>query len=436
MGILVICKKTYSTAVKFNIMVGLRIKLMTLCLLLTANGLAGQAQSSPKKEPKYPSPAFGKVTQWETALSQAKLENKWVMIDCYTDWCGWCKVMDQKNFSDTQVQRKMNGFLNSYSLEMEKDSIGKLLRFHYGVNGFPAFLIFNGDGNFIGSYSGYSEKSHWMHYLDSMQTLKESTANDGKYSRPGVPTLNANNIPSWFHGFIFKRDYSIFEDTTPQGFVKRFKATTDPFQQFALYSVASYHCDDELVQRWIQNEAMYDSLFGKDWSRSTAYKVLGNQVSKAINSLNEKQFLWAMGELLKRSDHPEWDKPNQYMSWYKKRGEWSNYVTTFDEIAKNSSPVGLNSVAWELFQSCNEAAILTKAVEYSTISINKSPEWGYYDTRANLLYKLDRLSEAQIDANTAIKMGKDADANTAETQALLLKINLSKEKKQPKRSKQ
>jgi hypothetical protein len=45
------------------------------------------------------------------------------------------------------------------------------------------------------------------------------------------------------------------------------------------------------------------------------------------------------------------------------------------------------------------------------------------------------LKEAQIDANTAIKLGKAADANTAETQALLSKINLGKEKKQPKRSK-
>jgi hypothetical protein len=186
----------------------------------------------------------------------------------------------------------------------------------------------------------------------------------------------------------------------------------------------------------MQNEAIYDSLFGKDWSNGTGYKVLSNQVRNAINSLNETQFLWAMGELLKRSQYPEWDKPNQYMEWYKKRGEWSNYVTTFDEVAKNTSAVGLNSVAWELFQSCSDATILTKAVDYSTMSINKSPEWGYYDTRANLLYKLGRLNEAQNDANTAIKLGKVADANTAETQALLSKINLSKEKKQPERSKQ
>lgn len=400
--------------------------LKTVCCaiiaLLTTFSAAGQSTSKEKPKFQFPAPAFGKVVHWENTLNLAKQQNKWVLIDCYTDWCYWCKVMDQKNFSDTQVKRKMNGFLNSYSLEMEKDSIGKLLRYHYGVNGFPAFLIFNGDGKFIGSYFGYSEKSYWMHYLDSMQTLKESTANNGTYSRPGVPPLNAGNIPSWFRGFIFNRDYSILQDTTPQGFVKRFKTTTDPFQQFALYSLASYHCDDELVQQWIKNEAIYDSLFGRDWSRSTAYKVIGNQVRKAIDSLNETQFQWAMGELLKRSDHPEWDKPNQYMEWYKKRGEWGNYVATFDGIATNSSPVGLNRAARELFQSCSEVVILTKALEYSTMSINKSPEWSYYDTRANLLYKLGRLNEAQNDANTALSLGKVKGENITETDALLSKI--------------
>jgi hypothetical protein len=45
------------------------------------------------------------------------------------------------------------------------------------------------------------------------------------------------------------------------------------------------------------------------------------------------------------------------------------------------------------------------------------------------------LNEAQIDANTAIKLGKAAGGNTTETQALLSKINLSKEKKQPNRPK-
>ena len=32
-------------------------------------------------------------------IALAKKENKHIVLDFYTDWCGWCKVMDQKTFS-------------------------------------------------------------------------------------------------------------------------------------------------------------------------------------------------------------------------------------------------------------------------------------------------------------------------------------------------
>ena len=36
-------------------------------------------------------------------LDQMDLGDKKVMIDMYTSWCGWCKVMDKKTFTDPQV---------------------------------------------------------------------------------------------------------------------------------------------------------------------------------------------------------------------------------------------------------------------------------------------------------------------------------------------
>jgi len=34
--------------------------------------------------------------------------NKKVMIDMYTSWCGWCKVMDKKTFTDPEVIKYLN----------------------------------------------------------------------------------------------------------------------------------------------------------------------------------------------------------------------------------------------------------------------------------------------------------------------------------------
>ena len=35
----------------------------------------------------------------EEAVSQNKIKKKKILIDLYTDWCGWCKVMDKNTFS-------------------------------------------------------------------------------------------------------------------------------------------------------------------------------------------------------------------------------------------------------------------------------------------------------------------------------------------------
>ena len=96
--------------------------LKNLCCALIAlfTTLSAAAQSSTKKEPKFPSPAFGKVTQWETALSQAKQENKWVMIDCYTDWCGWCKHMVRTTYSNPGIANYINA--NFYPVQFDAET--------------------------------------------------------------------------------------------------------------------------------------------------------------------------------------------------------------------------------------------------------------------------------------------------------------------------
>jgi thioredoxin-related protein len=55
--------------------------------------------------------AEGTEVKWmtfEEAVEKSKTEKRKIFIDVYTDWCGWCKVMDKNTFSDPQVAKLLN----------------------------------------------------------------------------------------------------------------------------------------------------------------------------------------------------------------------------------------------------------------------------------------------------------------------------------------
>jgi thioredoxin-related protein len=77
-------------------------------LLLSLSGL--------KPEPESP-------VAWltfEQAVEKVKSEKKMLFIDVYTDWCGWCKVMDKNTFSDPAVARLLNERFHAVKFNAEQ----------------------------------------------------------------------------------------------------------------------------------------------------------------------------------------------------------------------------------------------------------------------------------------------------------------------------
>lgn len=49
--------------------------------------------------------------EWLTFEQAANMSNKGskkYLVDVYTDWCGWCKVMDKQTFTNPEVQAYLN----------------------------------------------------------------------------------------------------------------------------------------------------------------------------------------------------------------------------------------------------------------------------------------------------------------------------------------
>ena len=103
-----------------------------------------------------------------TAVEKAKKEKKIVMVDIYTDWCGWCKRLDRDTYSDQNVQAKLAKDFVSVKVNPEKSDAGAKLAQQFGVRGFPFIGFVGTDGKLVTQISGYLPAAEFLKKLEQV----------------------------------------------------------------------------------------------------------------------------------------------------------------------------------------------------------------------------------------------------------------------------
>ena len=90
---------------------------------------------------------------WSDAIfAQAKRENRFVLLDLEAVWCHWCHVMDETTYRDPAV----NALLKARYLTVRVDQDARPdLSNRYEDYGWPATIVFDGNGKEIVKRSGY-----------------------------------------------------------------------------------------------------------------------------------------------------------------------------------------------------------------------------------------------------------------------------------------
>jgi thioredoxin-related protein len=146
--------------------------LISFCLL-SVNALLAQSES-----------AKIQWLSWEEALEKVEIEPRKIVLDVYTEWCVWCKKMDEQTFENESIIKYINE--NYYAVKFDaeqRDEIeynGKVYKFvKSGRNGyhelaaellkgrltFPTLVFMEEDMEIIQSLAGYKSPMQFMQMI-------------------------------------------------------------------------------------------------------------------------------------------------------------------------------------------------------------------------------------------------------------------------------
>ena len=155
----------------------LGLGLMVACLAAPADILPASDRAT--AAPKVTGPAArAPRLQWVEyglALDRARQENKHLIVDFYTDWCGWCKKMDRDTYGDSTVASYLNEHFIVSKVNAESPQRFKVgettisgieLARQYSVQSFPITWFIRPNGERIDKLPGYQPPAQFQKVLE------------------------------------------------------------------------------------------------------------------------------------------------------------------------------------------------------------------------------------------------------------------------------
>ncbi|WEK38256.1 MAG: thioredoxin fold domain-containing protein [Candidatus Pseudobacter hemicellulosilyticus] len=392
---------------------------------------------------------FVQGLNWQAVKYRAKIEGKFIFVDCYTTWCGPCKKMENNVYSQERVGDFFNKSFISVKVQMDTSKNdenntkewyedARNIMDQFKVNAFPTFLYFSPDGNLVNRVIGAYEADA---FLD--------------VSRKAVDPEN-NYLLLFTHFESGRRD--------PAEMVKIASKAMELGDTGIAQQVAKAYLELPGIRNVINKENIE---FARQFTQSTAdkgFRYFYDNVDRINQLMNNKNYAQSVvsafiyREIMSPAEikaketnaEPDWEIihrriSKKYSGEYADRiiisakGAWAKWNRNYAEYSKylvelvdkyTAPPAGhpmedfiWNNYAWEIFLNSKNEKELEMALSWSAKAVLAAPMSNWIDTYANILYKLGRVKLAMGWQEIAIKLCAD---NPAEFQSNLEKMKQGK----------
>jgi thiol-disulfide isomerase/thioredoxin len=392
-----------------------------------------QGVSSAVSRANSPKPLSFEEISWQTAVTEAKAENKLIMVYCYESRNETCQWMDSNVFSAELLGDYLNGRVVALKYRMDSgDEVGQRVKAQYEVKEYPTLLFFSPEGRPLNLAIGFRDihglinlvaksanpKYQYYTWLDEYHQGKRDSAflyDLAKAAMDNRQAVSQELVRNYLHWFILPAPPTLrWNKDNMELLSSELNANNDTALASLIYD-----------NRSVIDAVNHDQKLAEDIIRGwVIFRYTTGQVTQEGVPVEPD---WRQIEEIFKTSYPAIDYHKRLLEkqwgWYKDQKDWGKfekYVARFmDEYAVNMDAGELSDRAWDIFLYCDDPRLLAKAVGWARTALEKShhsPDM--LETYAELLYK----THSKEDYLSMEQQVADGDPNNKLVQAYYQKM--------------
>ncbi len=335
------------------------LTLFTLTLLLTCFSMQVMGQDASKGI------AFEKEgTLFRQAVQKALSQQKLIFLDCYTSWCGPCKMMANKVFPQETVGNFMNPKYVSIKIDMEKGE-GPELAKKLQISAYPTFIIFNSGGQELGRFLGGSDAEKFIENVKKASIDNGSAEMDKRFAEGERDEAFLYEYLNTLSG-AYKRDQcNTVAEALLEGKAETFATDKELANVFMKHLSNPFHPafihtakHPETLAATIENPKAVEMKILSVWRNFPRNLITETDGSVAFDQENFEKWLEAMKDCKVEKNIREDLRLNALMTYYGKTANWDAYVKCIHEYGKDMDIPDLMLAKWctPVVRNCKDEA--------------------------------------------------------------------------------
>lgn len=361
---------------------------------------------------------------WQQVQEKAKAENRYIFIDAFTTWCGPCRLMAKTIFPLKEVGEFYNG--NFINLKVQLDTTAKDndevkswyadahdIMHQYHVNVFPTYLFISPQGTLVHRAVGSSDQATFIAKgRDALDPAKQYYTLADRFK-------NGDRDPVFLQS-LAKASMDAYDRAAIPVYTKAYLATQKDLvseENIRFLDATTQATTDTGFTIIAKNTAAYNKVMGEGQAENKVRQLILEEFYPTLFE-NEAKPDWQKLQQSLKARYPAYGDEvaaNAKVLYYSRGEDWPAFakaVTAYiNQYNKHVPADELNSYAWKIFESCDDAACIAQALQWSKKSVDLTNNPMFIDTYANLLYKTGKKDVAIQWEQKALKLIKESNGD-------------------------